>query len=170
MNILWNGMPISACYQRNGRMRLAGDSDQSGQWTKERTFLGTDRPADQTLATNEWLSNSLHTAFAIVQQDGNLCVYKGSSPENKQGVIWCSSSARPLQPGNYFAKLESDGNLCVYPGTSEVPRGASIWCSGSSRGNNKYKVILGDDTNLCVYNATGTTIWCQNTSGLMPSS
>jgi hypothetical protein len=41
--------------------------------------------------------------FLILQDDGNMCIYRGTSPEDNQGKIWCSeTSGKQQQPNSNF--------------------------------------------------------------------
>jgi hypothetical protein len=69
--------------------------------------------------------------FMAMQPDGNLCIYSGTSPENRHGDSkWCASSNRGVS--FYFVQLQDDSRLCVYKGTDpEHKNGDAIWCSGN---------------------------------------
>jgi hypothetical protein len=42
--------------------------------------------------------------FLILQDDGNLCIYKGTGPSDNQGIIWSSrTTGRKQQPNPNFA-------------------------------------------------------------------
>ena len=92
----------------------------------------------QFLKVNQYIVEQGGRSFAIMQPDGNFCVYKGSSPNDNKGVIWCSSKTAP--GGEFFAIMQGDANFCVYKGTSPADNKGFLWCSGKTapQGNNYY--------------------------------
>lgn len=107
----------------------------------------------ETLKTGEKLISSNSAYMAIMQTDGNLCVYKYVN--GKQGsFVWCS-----MKHGFSNAKLvmQTDGNLCVYDG-----KNAFKWGSYQNKrytlGQN-YKLVLTDAGKLNVVNASGDIMW-----------
>jgi len=98
--------------------------------------------------------------FATQQGDGNLCVYKGSGPNDNRGYVWCHMQ-HPGN-GNYYAVQQSDGNLCTY----KVGQKGAVWCH-MGRGvprEGKWVTIIQNDANFCTYPAdrigAGNAIWC----------
>jgi hypothetical protein len=118
----------------------------------------------QSLTVNQYLQSPAKRYYAIMQTDGNLCVYKGT-PQATAGLIWCTNRTAA---GNtqFVTAMQTDGNLCTYIGT---PAGyqANLWCSSAVAAGQSY-VTMQDDGNLCVYkgapyHATGG-LWCHNTN------
>ena len=86
---------------------------------------------DEHLKVNEYLVAPDRKSHAILQPDGNLCVFGGDGPKNKQAQLWCSGSSR--SPGSYYAFLGSDANLCIFRGAAPPKHGkhgSSVWCWG----------------------------------------
>ena len=86
---------------------------------------------DEYLKVNEYLVAPDRKSHAILQPDGNLCVFGGDEPKNKQAQLWCSGSSR--SPGDYYAILGSDANLCIFRGVAPPKNGkhgSSVWCWG----------------------------------------
>lgn len=129
---------------------------------------------NEFLATGDYLVSSNGLCFAIMQLDGNLCVYKGSGPDNNTGLVWAASDGSDA--GNYFAIMQGDGNLCVYIGTDPGNNGGLKWASGSQADESNYFAIIQDDGNFCIYPGTspetphGDAIWATNTSVPQPFS
>ena len=121
----------------------------------------------QTLVVNQYLESPGKRYFAIMQTDGNLCVYKGT-PQSMQGGVWCHN--KTWSKGPFVTVMQADGNLCTYLGT---PAGyqANLWCSGKVGGSPSY-LTMQDDGNLCVYkgapNQSGGAVWCHNTNVAPP--
>jgi len=102
----------------------------------------------ETLTVNQTLTSSNGLYRAIMQNDGNFVIYKGSAP------VWASNSVRGA--GSYFAAMQSDGNFVLYLGTPQAP-GAAYWASNTVQGAGAYQLSLGDDGTLALYR--GTAIW-----------
>jgi hypothetical protein len=104
--------------------------------------------AGETLTVNQALTSNNNLYRAIMQNDGNFVVYKGSAP------VWASNSVRGA--GNYFAAMQGDGNFVLYLGTPQAP-GAAYWASNTAQGAGAYQLSLGDDGSLALYR--GTAVW-----------
>jgi hypothetical protein len=63
--------------------------------------------------------------FIAMQGDGRLCVYKGASPSNNLGFLYCVMP--PIAQNNYFMRLQTDGNLVVNQGTSLFDAGYYVF-------------------------------------------
>lgn len=86
---------------------------------------------DDYLKVNDYLVAPDRKSFAILQPDGNLCVFGGDEPQRKRAQLWCSGSAR--NHGDYYAILGSDANLCIFRGSAPPAHGrsgSSVWCWG----------------------------------------
>ena len=81
--------------------------------------------AGEFLKTNEYLVSAQKGVFAIVQGDGNFCVYRGTGPGDNKGAITCSNSAG--FKGDYFLIMQGDGNLVVYRGTGPGDNKGFVW-------------------------------------------
>jgi len=80
------------------------------QPTGENTpFLGT----GEFIKTNEKLKSSNGLFELVIQADGNVVVYRGSS---KKAALWSilSEGLDGLQNGEYELHMQTDGNLVVY--------------------------------------------------------
>ncbi len=111
------------------------------------------------LQVNDYLVAADKKSFAVLQPDGNLCVFMGDQPKNKRGPsLWCSGSAR--NTGAYYAILGPDANLCVHRGAAPVanahanPRGgggSSIWCWGDKEFVGARYILKVEGAALCAY-------------------
>ena len=115
----------------------------------------------EMIAGNSTMQSPGRTHYAIQQDDGNLCVYKGT-PEKPAGHQWCHNGVGAK--GQYTAVLQGDGNLCTYRGTPAALLPGPLWCSKTS---GQVFLALQDDGNLCVYRGTGPGdnrggLWCHN--------
>lgn len=103
-------------------------------------------------------SNAIYSAdqkgtyYLILQDDGNMVVYRGSSPSDNQGVIWASgTNGKQQQPNpNYTANKGKYGKNWIAVGTSLAPNDFV----GSNNGN--IYLIMQTDGNLVLYTSTPT--------------
>jgi hypothetical protein len=133
--------------------------------TNKRSFLTT----EQFLRTNEYLVSNNGLFFAIMQGDGNFCVYRGTGElGERHNALWAWSD-KATSGDEFFAIMQCDGNFCVYRGTGELgERHNALWCyTNRSRSGDDFYAILQDDGNFCVYEGTGPTdsrgvLWSTN--------
>jgi hypothetical protein len=94
--------------------------------------------------------------FLILQDDGNMCIYLGSSPDDKQGLVWQSTTNGNQQQGN--PKMVSANNKF---GQTWMPT-ASVLYPGEylSSTNGDLVLIMQADGNLVLYTYQ-TTSNCQ---------
>lgn len=124
-------------------------------------------PKDQCLRVNQYLQSSRGLFFAIMQSDGKFCVYKGSGPDQNDGIVWASSETG--KQGEYFAIMQDDGNFCVYKGTPEAP-GKVWWASGKMSPSRDFFAVIQDDGIFCVYQSGSSAsnpqgvLWSTNTT------
>ena len=88
--------------------------------------------------------------FLILHNNGNLCIYKGNSPSDNQGKIWCSqTNGKKNQPNPNFAA--ANGKY----GTNFVASGATL-APGDFIGSNDGStyLIMQTDGNLVLYTST----------------
>ena len=64
--------------------------------------------------------------YAIMQGDGNFCIYAGTGRANRGKYLW--GTAVTGRSDTYFVTLKDDGRLYVYTGVPESP-GAMLWAS-----------------------------------------
>jgi hypothetical protein len=113
---------------------------------------------NQYLRASEYLVSSNGAFYAQVRNTGNICVAKGSGPNDTFGDLWCSPPA--VAPSEYFAKMEANGRLCVYPGTPEKPTLLllGLWCTPKGDGTPSY-AVLQDNGNLAVTKPLKAPTW-----------
>jgi hypothetical protein len=109
----------------------------------------------QVLYVGDYITSINGKFWAIMQDDGNFCVYEGSSTSSRR-FLWGSVQAGRYEPARnrgYFAVMQKDGNFCVYQGSPDRRR--FLWGSVQAAG---YQPMLGDyaaqldnDGNFCVY-------------------
>jgi len=102
------------------------------------------------LHTNDYLVSDNGLFYAIMQSDGNFCVYRGSGPTNSAGTLWCTNR---LAGGNEFHAILFREVFGVYrpSGKNIVP----IWRLQPWPPIEKTFAIMQDDGNFCIYKGTG---------------
>jgi len=109
---------------------------------------------NEYLSTGDYLTSPGALFFAIMQTDGNFCVYHGSNPTDNQGFLW--GDGKTASGGEFFAIMQDDGNFVVYTGTGPDNSEGVVWASLSkSLSQGSYFAIMQDDGNFCVYRGTG---------------
>jgi len=90
--------------------------------------------------------------FLILQDDGNMCIYRGSSPDDNQGAIWCSSTNGKQQNPNpaYTAAKGKYGKNWIASGS-----GLSAGDFVGSNDGSTYLIMQGDG-NLVLYTSKQT--------------
>lgn len=107
----------------------------------------------QNMKVGDYLTSPSGYFYAILQADGNFCVYRGPDPA-MSSHSWLWGSQRVGVIGTYFAQMQSDGNFCVYFGTPSHP-GPHLWGTADrSRPDGQFFLAIQDDGNLCVYQGT----------------
>lgn len=106
--------------------------------------------ANQSLASNQSLVSCDGRFNLIMQGDGNLVLYEGST------VLWASNTVNSAATK---ATMQGDGNFVLYTAS-----GSPVWASNTA-GNSGAKIQLQNDGNLVIYSASGAALWASNTSG-----
>ncbi|HVR40266.1 MAG TPA: ETX/MTX2 family pore-forming toxin [Thermoanaerobaculia bacterium] len=126
--------------------------------------LGQYLTTNQFLGTGDILTSANGLFFAIMQSDGNFCVYHGTGPANNLGYLWGSQAT--ASGGNFFAVMQGDGNFVVYKGTGPGNNEGYVWATlNQSQPQGSYFVIMQNDGNLCCYSGSGPAdntgyVWC----------
>src|SRR6185312_4550282 len=83
------------------------------------------------LHVGEYIASPKGLFYAIMQEDGNFCIYQGSGPSNNQGMTWAlnrEGGVQSLPPtGAYFALLQANGNFCICRGSGPADSLGVIW-------------------------------------------
>jgi Clostridium epsilon toxin ETX/Bacillus mosquitocidal toxin MTX2 len=105
------------------------------------------------LRENDYIQSASRLFFAVQQNNGEFCVYRGSGPEDRHGKLWGTGATS--SGGEFFAAQQGDGNFCVYKGTGPAVNRGFVWGSMKTGPAGDYFAILQDDGNFCVYKGTG---------------
>ncbi|MET9490479.1 hypothetical protein [Nocardia sp. NPDC006630] len=103
--------------------------------------IGSVLNTNQVLAQGDYLTTIAQDspAFAILQGDGNFCVYRGTGPSNNLGGVWCSSTSGHSQ---VFATMQGDGNFVIYKGTGPGNNQGYLWGTGAHSGASGFYLEL----------------------------
>jgi len=112
-----------------------------------------------------YVSTNSPGAFLVVQKDGNLVLYKGST------AVWSTGTY-----GNEGARLRlgDDGTLALYSGSGVVLWRAGELVAGSglqpgqtiASSNGQYRLVMQSDGNLVCYGRDGSSRWSSQTAGI----
>lgn len=100
-------------------------------------------------------------SFLILQDDGNLCVYRGTGPNDNQGAIWCSMTNGKQQQKNPNFSAEKSKF-----GKNWIPSGTSL-AAGDFIGSNDGSIylLMQSDGNLVLYTSQNTSACSANSKG-----
>jgi len=149
----------------SGTNAQCGFSSNFAQAIKYGTASNCTKISDGSWSGGGWSNAVYNTSlpqsnyFLVLQDDGNMCVYRGTSPSDNQGGIWCSKTNGLLQQANpaYAAANGKYGQSWITSGSTLAP-GDFV---GSTTGN--MALIMQSDGNLVLYTFSNV-INCQKMS------
>jgi len=100
------------------------------------------------------VKNPASKSYLYLQDDGNMCIYKGASPSDNQGGIWCSQTGGKKQQANpNFAA--SKGKY----GQNWIGSGSTL-AAGDFIGNTTGSIylLMQTDGNLVLYTSTSAGV------------
>ena len=107
---------------------------------------------DGTMLGNDW-SNAVYSVepggdyYLILKDDGNMCIHRGTDPNNDQGQIWCSETAGKQQSAN-SNMVASKGKY----GKNWMATGSTLVMGDFiSSTNGDLVLTMEDDGNLVLY-------------------
>ena len=106
--------------------------------------------ANVSLTANQSLASCNGDYSLIMQGDGNLVLYQGST------ALWASNT---VGSGADEAILQGDGNFVLYTSS-----GTPVWASNTA-GNTGAYLNVQNDGNVVVYSASGAALWSTGTAG-----
>ena len=139
----------------NGQNSQCVLSNDLSQLKKYGTASSCKKIRDGLYGGNAW-SNAVYTLdqnnkyYLILQDDGNMCIYLGESPEAKQHGIWCSNTNTSKRSPNplYTAEKSTYGRNWISSGSSLAVNDFI----GSTDGS--IYLIMQADGNLVLYTST----------------
>lgn len=122
------------------------------------------------LRSNERLASPDNQFTLVMQDDGNLVLYRTEGFGKPTHALWASGTDG--QGADTFLAMQEDGNLVLYKGKPEAPTRA-LWQSQTPRTRASYFLNLQDDANLVVCEGTADKpkkpIWSRQTGALAGS-
>lgn len=116
-------------------------------------------PANETLRINDCLSSENQVYYLVLQEDGNLCVYKRTEYGN-HAFVWGTMTHGK---GGQELRLQSDGNLVLYNSyNSPIWSTETMGYFDAKYYSSRYKpvsLILENDGSLSLYSSTGERSW-----------
>jgi hypothetical protein len=106
--------------------------------------------ANQELTSNQSLASCNGDYTLIMQSDGNLVLYQGST------ALWASGT---VGSGADEAILQDDGNFVVY-----TSAGSPVWASNTAGDTGDYLDVQ-NDGNVVIYSSSGAALWSTGTAG-----
>jgi hypothetical protein len=133
----------------NNCTKLPDGTYTGGAWSNAIYIVSSEPPATNVLQSKV-SPNSIF--FLILQDDGNLCIYRGSGPNDKQGLIWSSNTQGKRQKPNpkYVAAKGKYGKNYISVG-STLSAGDFV---GSNDGTTY--LLMQQDGNLVLYTSQDT--------------
>ncbi len=150
---------------KNAQCALSNNLNQTTRYGKAGNCT---RISDGTYSGGGWSnavykSNASGTYFLIVQDDGNVCIYRGSGPNDNQGFIWATNTnGKQQKPNPQFAAAKGKY------GTKYMKTGSSLAAGdfiGSTDGS--VYLLMQADGNLVLYTSQNVTNCSKMTDGNM---
>lgn len=103
----------------------------------------------QDITINQGLRSHNGLYSLIMQQDGNMCIYK-----NGDQFVWCSMTNNRQKN---ILKMQSDGNLVIYDTRNRPLWSTNTYTGGPTRQGKM--LVLQNDGNLMLFNSYNKAIW-----------
>jgi Alpha-L-arabinofuranosidase B, catalytic/Carbohydrate binding module (family 6) len=142
-----------------GQQTLTVDQDNGGWNIHELTFANSggsggsscgELTANVSLAANQSVASCNGDFTLIMQGDGNLVLYQGST------ALWASNT---VGSGADEAIMQGDGNFVLY-----TSAGTPVWASNTP-GNAGAYLDVQNDGNVVIDSASGAALWSTGTAG-----
>lgn len=104
----------------------------------------------EILSVNQTLNSPNRLFFAVMQNDGNFVVYRGSGPSDVRYDQWATKTNQS-SISKFFAAMQADGNFVVYRGTSFSDNRGAVWSSQTNTTPGSFFLSMQDDGNLVIY-------------------
>jgi len=140
---------------------LSNTANQSGNTAILNTMgsLQVLNSGGETVYSSPSTSATPGNCFLILQDDGNMCIYRGTGPNDNQGAIWCAMTNGKQQSANpKMAAVNGKYGQNWISSGSTLATGDFV---GSTNGN--LALVMQSDGNLVLYTYQMTTN-CQKMS------
>jgi hypothetical protein len=115
----------------------------------------------------------------ILQNDGNLCVYRGSGPSDNHGVLWHANKTTEKNVIAMKGELEFEYDFAIFFGTDPdhldnnpnfIGRApVRLWSTHELKNAVNFYAIIQDDGNFCIYEGNAPhdnprPLWCAHST------
>jgi hypothetical protein len=147
---------IQAANTSNGQGQ-AGFSNDLAQATRYGKASNCNKVRGSSIVVGGGWSNAIYSAdgvtsnyYLILQDDGNMCIYRGTGPNDNQGFIWASgTNGKQLSPNPQYAAVKGKYGKNWMASGSTLAAGDFL---GSNNGN--LALMMQSDGNLALYTFT----------------
>ena len=147
---------IQAANTSNGQGQ-AGFSNDLAQATRYGKASNCNKVTGSPIIVGSGWSNAIYSAdgvtsnyYLILQDDGNMCIYRGTGPNDNQGFIWASgTNGKQLSPNPQYAAVKGKYGKNWMASGSTLAAGDFL---GSNNGN--LALMMQSDGNLALYTFT----------------
>jgi hypothetical protein len=121
-------------------------------------IVGNTLENGKSLKQGEGIRSPKNTYAAVLQKDGNFCLYKLDSKNiNRGDFVQCTMTVGSDDKKGAVLNMQTDGNLALYNSKSK-----HLWSTDTYRGGNDKqggRLIMYDDGNLVLVSKTEKAIW-----------
>ena len=147
---------IQAANTSNGQGQ-AGFSNDLAQATRYGKASNCNKVTGSPIIVGSGWSNAIYSAdgvtsnyYLILQDDGNMCIYRGTGPNDNQGFIWASgTNGKQMSPNPQYAAAKGKYGKNWMASGSTLAAGDFL---GSNNGN--LALMMQSDGNLALYTFT----------------
>ena len=143
------GLQATSKSKNTGECRTSNDLSETTKYglTNNCFQNSSNETVGSSWSNAVYSTDSISSYFLILQDDGNMCIYKGSGPDDNQGAIWCSGTNGQQEKPNptYSAELGKYGQNWI-ASNSTLAAGDFV---GSTDGS--IYLIMQTDGNLVLY-------------------
>jgi hypothetical protein len=148
------------CNENDGCAGFAFDTiSNSACWIK--TSVSNTNGNDNTTLYTRVKPTAKCSFVLVLQDDGNMCIYKGTPQQYGGGAIWCSmTNSQQQEPNPDWTATKGKNGVNYLVGGQSL--GPNEWI-GSNNGT--LKLIMQEDGNLVLYTSTVTSGCQTNANG-----
>jgi len=121
-------------------------------------IVGNTLENGRSLKPGEGIRSPKNTYAAVLQQDGNFCLYKLDAKNiNRGNFVKCTMTVGAEAKKGAVLTMQQDGNLALYNAKSQ-----HLWSTDTYRGGNDKqggRLIMYDDGNLVLVSRSEKAIW-----------
>lgn len=133
--------------------------------------IGSSLVNDQVLNNGDYLVSNNQLYSALMQPEGNFCIYRSPTPNAHQGFVWgsCQAAGYPPASGPFFAIMLANGDFRIFQGIRNGNH-SLIFSTAEQMGYTPapgtYAAVLHDNGNLTVGPVGGAPLFSTNTFGM----